>query len=111
MAIVGALVFQFRDMEALLQEHLDDFGELLPHVLMARITERSVARFISDPSDAGIRDLLEFLERLFESGSVEERELLGTSFLENLPGVGEDGAGILDVLGPSLQEHIIRFEL
>jgi hypothetical protein len=108
-AFVGALTSQFPDLTALLQEHLNDYDGLLPHVWLGEVTRWVLQRFIEDPTDQTLRGVLDFIERWFAAAaSHEERELVAASFLENLPRQGAEGAGIRDLVGPSLREQLQR---
>jgi hypothetical protein len=105
-ALTGALCHRFPVFMPMLQEHLDDYDGLLPHVLMAEATRWIVQHFKADPADAAIRQVLDYLESAFQEASGEHRELIAASFLENLPGPGQAGAEIRALLGPALQEQL-----
>ena len=105
-AFVGALCFRFPVLMPLLQEHLDNYDCLLPHVLMGEVTHWIVHRFHADANDSTLRQMLNFIEATFERADHEDRELVAVSFLENLPGVGQDDAGVRAALGPALQEQL-----
>ncbi len=93
--VVGAL-------GGLLQEHLDDYDGLLPHLFLA-----DVVRFICRGEGvAARRAVVEALEDLFRSGGEENRELIGVSFLENLPRADEEGGSIRQELGPLLFDEL-----
>jgi hypothetical protein len=105
-AFTGALCRQFPVFMPMLQEHLDDYDGLLPHVLMADVTRWIVQRFKADPADAVLRQVIDYLETAFQEDSGEDRELIAASFLENLPRPEETGAEIRALLGPALQEQL-----
>jgi hypothetical protein len=107
-AFVGAVCFQFPVLMPVLQEHLADYDGLLPHVLMGDVTRWVVQRFLANAGDSTLRQMLDMFEMAFEKTKFEERELLAASFLENLPQVGEEGAGIRTILGPALQEQLLQ---
>lgn len=107
-ALVGALCHRFPVLMPVLQEHLDDYDGLLPHVLMADITRSIVQRFRADPSDAIAQDVVDFIESAFKEAVGNERELISASFLENLPRPGEAGADVRTLLGPALQDQLRR---
>jgi hypothetical protein len=107
-ALVGALCRRFPVFMPMLQEHLDDYDGLLPHVLMADVTRWVVRRFEADPSDVTLRQVLAFIESAFEDAEGDDRELIAASFLENLPRLGEAGADVRAMLGPDLQDQLRR---
>jgi hypothetical protein len=103
-AFVGALCYRFVVLMHLLQEHLDDYDSLLPHVLMGDVTRWVVQTFNSDAADATLQQMLDFIESAFEEGRSEE--LISVSFLENLPRPGQGGAEVRALLGPALQDQL-----
>ena len=105
-AFIGTLCRRFPIFMPMLQEHLDDYDGLLPHVLMADVTRWIVQRFRADPADAVVRQVLDHIESTFQEGSGQYRELIAASFLENLPRPGERGAGVRALLGPALQDQL-----
>jgi hypothetical protein len=107
-AFIGALCHRFPVLMPILQEHLDDYDGLLPHVLMADVSRWVVQRFAFNAADETLREILDFLESDFERARGEDRELVAASFLENLPRSGEEGAGVQALLGPALQEQLRR---
>jgi hypothetical protein len=102
-AFVGALCYRYPLLLELLQEHLDDYDGVLPHVFMGDLTRWVVQRFHDDASDETLRQVLDFLESAFEGGRSEE--LIAVSFLENLSSNG-DHAGVRALLGPALQNQL-----
>ena len=107
-AFVGALCWRFRELMPLLREHLDDYDTLLPHVLMGDITRWVVRLYQTEPSSSDLRDVLVFLEESFEHATVEDRELISASFLENLPREETEGAAVRRLLGPALRAQLER---
>lgn len=101
-AFVGALCYRFPVFMPMLQEHLNDNDGVLPHVLMADVTRWVVQRFHEDPSDATLRQVLNFIESAYTWAKDEERELITASFLENLPRPGDADATVRALLGPTL---------
>jgi len=105
-AFVGALCFRFPELMPQLQEHIDDYDGLLPHVFMGDVTRWVLQRFHDDPSDPTVRQVLDFIEIAFEGATGGEREIIGTSFLENLPRPGEENDGLRALLGSALQNQL-----
>lgn len=115
--LIQRLVGRFPRLEPLLREHLaDNFGVLLPHVFFGDLTRQIVKEFRrfdqigSEQELADTRSLQELLDELeqgFARGG-EEAELIAVSFLENLPRPGEEGAGVRDLLGPTLRAELAQ---
>jgi hypothetical protein len=105
-AFIGMLCRRFQVFMPMLQEHLDDYDGLLPHVLMGDVTRWVIQRFHADASDAELRRVLDFIENAFEDAEGENRELIAASFLENLPRPGQADDGVRALLGPALQEQL-----
>lgn len=105
---MGALIHRFPTLAPILQEHLDDYDGLLPHVLMGDITRWVVKQFLTVGQEGQLRDVLGFIEASFEAAQEHERELIAVSFLENLPRADEEGGGVRDKLGPALRQQLER---
>jgi hypothetical protein len=98
-------------------EHLADYGEILPHVLMGDFTRWFIALYRRSRPDtkvartlrARLRSVVDFLDRSFQRDPAS-RELLSTSFLENLHQAGDDYQGIRSQLGPHLLRELDRIE-
>lgn len=97
----------------MLEEHLkDNFGEVLPHVFLGDVTRHIIAMALTADSGSGLavrRELKSVLERLeseYAAGNAEAQELIAASFLENLPGVGEPGSAIRNMVGPKLGSQL-----
>lgn len=102
-SFVGGLCLEFDELRALLQEHLDDYDGLLPHLLLADVTRWLVARYMADGAeDPVLKAVLAFMEDHFDLGS----GLIAVSVLETLPLIGEPGSGIREELGPTMSEHV-----
>ena len=108
-SVIHELIDRVPALRPVLEEHLDAYDTLLPHVLMGDITRWLIDRFRLDPHDQSMQDALEFLDRSFTTSRGADTELIAASFLENLPRAGEDGAGLRDRVGPALREHLERF--
>jgi len=93
-----------------MSEHLDDNGEMLPHLLLADVTRYLVAQYLEDAGRKIVRDLLSHLEAELAVAmhqNVDMRDdntanLIGVSFVENLPAPLEAGYDIRHLLGPTL---------
>lgn len=104
-AFVGSAAHRFPGLMMLLQEHLDDYEELLPHVFLGDVTRWVAARALP-PRDPEVEQLLAFIEARFAQGGEHEREMISVSFLENLPRPGEPGAELRNQLGPNLLRQL-----
>lgn len=108
-ALAGGLCLEFPDLRALLQEHLDDYDGLLPHLLLADVTRWLVARQPEmGRADPVVASVLMFLEKYFVSGGEQMSELIAVSVLETMPLRGEEGAQIRELLGPAMRDHLER---
>lgn len=102
------LVARHPDLVADLAEHLDDnFGELLPHLLLADIMRRTVALHETGDRDRA-QAILDDLERRFAEGDRATQDLISTGFVEILPYAGERGYGVRALLGPELRAEAER---
>ena len=96
----------------------DNFGEVLPHVLMAEFTRFLIGayrRSLSRENDAAkwgqvVERSLKLLERAYASSDPLVSELISVSFLEYLDWAEADYEGIKLLLGPQLREqlHVIE---
>lgn len=102
-AAIRALIDEHPELLPILDEHLkDNEGEVLPHLVMA-----DVVRWLVRNEEAGrddCRAVLAWMERRFLTGSEEVRGLIAVSGVGMLPDPGNPGAGLRDLLGPSLRE-------
>jgi hypothetical protein len=93
------------DLQADLTEHLEDnFGELLPHVLLADVMRRTVELYEAGDVDRARA----ILDDRFEAGDPAMQELISTGFVETLPYAGERGHAMRTLLGPELQAEAQR---
>ena len=109
-ALAGGLCLEFGELHELLQEHLDEFDALLPHLLIADVTRWLVARMLkSGPDDPVVNAVLEFFETRFAAGSDHTKELVAVSLLETMPLQGEAGSEIRNLVGTSMRQHVDRY--
>jgi len=101
-ALVYAIAWEFRELLEHLEEHLkDNSGEVIPHVLMGEYERWAESLLESRRPD--LERLLVMLERAYESGDTDVRNLIEVSFVEQLPYPDEANAAIRDMLGPALR--------
>jgi len=97
--MVEDMAGRFPELRAAFDRHVVDVGELLPHVLLWDVVELTVKAYEGE-SDLDWRSLLLFLETRLADRDQYVSELIGTSFLESLPGPRMPGHGIVFELGP-----------
>ena len=101
---IGWLVERHPPLAPIRDEHLADFGELLPHVFFGDVTRyaSSLAREGADASD--LDRLLTDLDRALTAGEAHDEvdNLVWVSFVENAQGVpGDDDE--------ALRRHLRRY--
>ncbi|MEN3611365.1 hypothetical protein AAH979_17620 [Plantactinospora sp. ZYX-F-223] len=109
---IRALVARFPALRPSYEEHLQDYGELLPHVVFGigeGFTDRVVEAYMRDGADDALdwRSVLEFLDSYFDRGDREVDEVVVTDFLDALPGPKQRGYGLVEELPERLH---LRFE-
>jgi hypothetical protein len=106
-SFVRSMVERFPSMRDVLDEHLEEFGELLPYVFFGDVT-RHVVLLLQTRSTSGarqereLRSILDHLEDAYAGGSPQIQDLIHVSFLENLPRPGESGSELRRMVGPKL---------
>ena len=93
------LAREFPGIGALLEEHLADNGELLPHVFFGDLTRYVIA---------GNRDqaaVVQSLEDTMSSGVASIEELIGVSFVENIETREELEQALAGVNGNKIREE------
>jgi len=109
----GALLAEVPELRPVYEEHLDDNGDVLTHVLMGDVT-RFFNQCVPESSGDGpesrraaeiVRQILSVLEDAVASGDPGMRELVSASFLENLD---QDASydEVTKLLGPNLQHQL-----
>src|SRR5262245_22613608 len=83
---------------SVLQQHLDDYDCLLPHLYMADVASWALAEYVANPTSAQLALLIGSLEEMFAVGHEADRELIAVSFSENLPFAAERGYGLVGLL-------------
>ena len=111
---VDQLVREIPGVEPILEEHMKDFGEMLPHVFMGELTRyvlyiHKASGGVDSNTQDELRQILDRLEEGFAHGNDAVKELIGVSFLENL--TGEAGRETLrSLLGPTMSEALRRWD-
>lgn len=108
-AFIGYLAREVPELMPSLQEHLDDYDGLLPHVWLGDVTRWMLQRFKTDPDDPGFKRALHLMDEALSHKDFEaEHQLVSASFVENLPRSGEPNAAILEVVGASVRAQLQR---
>lgn len=100
---IKQLVATYPALAPILAEHLDDnFGEMLPHLVMADVVRWLAAHHDSDP--AMCASVLAWMEMRFNNGPDDVRGLIAVSGVQMIPDPGQPGSELRDSLGPRLRE-------
>jgi hypothetical protein len=90
-AFIEWLVARHSDLAAIRNEHLRDYGELLPHVLFGDVTRYAAGLARSGADDATLDGLLNDLDSALEAGRDDEvGNLIAASCVENAQGIPGD---------------------
>ena len=102
---VHDLVDKFEDLRPLLEEHTAYYEELLPHVFFGDLTRYVVSLFASDDPQlrAEMNAIVAYLDGAYSTRAYEVKNLIGVSFVENLPILDEPHADIREALPPNLK--------
>jgi hypothetical protein len=105
--LVDELVRRIPELREVYADHLQDNGEILPHVLFWDFTQAIVSGYQGERSDSlDWNASLDFLEAAFDTVDEYSRGVISASFLSSLPYPGEPGAGIVEHLGPTLSREL-----
>lgn len=87
-------------------EHMSDYDEVLPHVLVGELT-----RFLfGQASDAALESALGLLERAAAASDERLQELVAVSFIENLEPNAARFPAMRKHFGPALQAQYRAYE-
>lgn len=101
-AAIGAVVDAHRELTPILDEHLvDNEGEILPHLVMSDIV-RWMAAHVETRTEV-CASILNRLDREFDRGPEEIRELIAVSAVEMIPDPGRPGSELREWLGAELR--------
>jgi len=103
---VQGLVREVPELAPALQEHVEFYEELLPHVLMGDVGRFVVANAISRDSKAALARLMAYLEEGLANGPAEVQELIVASFVEYLQDEASTILTLAPVMGPRLKKEI-----
>ena len=112
-SLVRQIAARFPGLIPILEEHLKDNEEILPHVFFGDLTRyieslHSMGEVTGSPAE--LSAILQCLEDAFATGDTELQELVSVSFLEHLPQATEPGAELRKMLGENMrrQLHVIE---
>jgi hypothetical protein len=109
---VRALVDSFPIFRSMFDEHVSDYGEILPHLFFGDLTAFCVQLLVNKDDVVGtaglrqLREILDYLENAYAQGGEDVEELISVSFLENFHSGTEEGAQIRQMIGPHLRKQI-----
>ncbi|HEX5727227.1 MAG TPA: hypothetical protein VFX98_17280 [Longimicrobiaceae bacterium] len=108
--LVHELAAAIPALRGLLEEHLDFYEELLPHVFMGDVSRYAFGEYerLAGGGEASpsLSQLLSLLERAARDGGGHVRDLVGASFLENLAVEFKEHPGFRAMLGPVLKQYL-----
>ena len=103
---------EFPEQANLVDQSINNYGELLPHFFVADLVRFLVAKYCElkrqDENINLIKRIMEFMEHQFVSAPPLIVELIAVSFVENMPYEHEGGARIVDLLPASLKAELAR---
>lgn len=111
-ALAGSLSKSSNRAADLVREHLDDYGEVLPHLLAADVARWywRVGTRPGTPEAVDADAAVAVLSDLFVRGDDDMQNVVATGFLEVLPHPDEDGREIVERLPPPLRDELRRME-
>ena len=114
---IDFLISQVSELRPVLDEHLRNNDQLLPHVFMGDLTRfvvdlhaESLQKTAEASSSQILRTILRALESGMESGDEGVKELIGVSFLENLDPDSLNYAQLKLLLGEELLKQLAMYE-
>ncbi len=100
--LVNDLAARHEAVAEVLREHLIDDDEVLPHIFMSDLVRAAIVWLGTADGRAHVVAALASLEDAY-GYDYEVDELIATGFVESLPYPDEDGAEMLELLGPKLR--------
>ncbi|HEV2500238.1 MAG TPA: hypothetical protein VGY31_11730 [Terriglobia bacterium] len=101
------------ELRPLLDEHIQQYDELLPHVFFGDVTRFVMDRVRTEGGagnqDAVVRRILGFLEEAMASSDENVQELVSLSFLENLDPSDPAYEELKAMLGPNLRRELENY--
>jgi len=101
-AAIEQLIAAHPTLAPILVEHrVENFGEMLPHLVMADIVRWLVDHRREDPGLCS--SVIAWMEARFSEGPEDVRDLIAVSGVEMIPDPGQPGAELRNLLGPKLR--------
>ena len=95
---IGALIYAYRDLLPLLDEHsTDNFGEVLPHLPVTDVVDWMVDNLSLKPDVC--RSILEWMEQEIVAGPPYTRNMIDVSAVEAMPGPAARGNELRAMFG------------
>ena len=104
------LISEIPQIKDIYNEHINDYDELLMHVLFGDITRFAVSLYKKNSNDETLKKLLLILDEGFTTSDKKLQELISVSFLENLDQSEDYYNGIKDMLSNRLRNELILYE-
>ncbi|GAA2723356.1 hypothetical protein GCM10010439_18410 [Actinocorallia aurantiaca] len=103
--LVEKLVEHFPELREIYEIHVENNGGLLAHVFFWDVTQEILQCYLGGPGELqDWRPVLDFLEEEYGKNDALAREVIVTSFIDNLPYSGQPGEDLSRHLGPRLAE-------
>lgn len=93
-------MYRNRELLPILDEHLIDDQQVVPHLVMADVLRWLVTHRLEQPEL--IRSVLEWLEKAYVEGDDAIRDVIAVSGVEMIPDPGQPGSDLRLLLGPHL---------
>lgn len=98
---------QVSGFERVYEEHVNDYNQVLPHVLMGDLVRFLGAEVEREgASNRSVRRALSLLDAAMDSRDEQLQELIAVSFLENLDPSEPGHQLLMSLLGPRLREEM-----
>lgn len=113
--IFDVIVKRIPEFSTSVAQHLETYGELLPHVLMGDFTRYLSSLCCASPANqdyalSQCQQALSILENAMNSNDPKLQELIAVSFVENLNPSDECYKCMKSKLGPSLLSQLLEYE-
>ena len=109
---IARLVEAVPTLSEVLEEHVHEFGELIPHVFMGALSRFALQTY-AEATEGGrgsaaleLRLLFSSLEEVFSRGGESVQEMVNVSFLENIASELAASPKFRSYLGPALQGEL-----
>lgn len=103
---VQDLVRAFPELEPSYLEHVQDNGEVLPHVFMGDVSRWIENKFSLEGASTSLLSILSYMESEFRRGDSKIQELIHVSLLENIYDLQVRGVQIADYFGDGLKHQV-----